>query len=63
MAKKAKAEQAKKLPKVGCPKCHDGGFGGGMILVTGENGDRYAKECECLLAYQAAKKALEVKTA
>jgi hypothetical protein len=59
MANKAKQEAKKSLPKIGCPKCHDGGWAPGHILTVDEKGDRFVKECECLLEYRAARKAMD----
>lgn len=56
MAKKTKAEQAKSLPKIGCPKCHDGGWADGWILAE-VNGIRVVKKCDCMIAREIAKKA------
>jgi len=58
MAKKKKQQATAALPKLGCPKCHDGGFTDGYILQV-IDGVRYAKECDCLLERRRAKKAME----
>lgn len=61
MAKKAKAEAAKGLPKVGCEVCMPEGNGfAGTILKLNTANEREAHDCECLLAHRRAKKAAEV---
>lgn len=59
MANKAKAAAIKALPKIGCPKCHDGGWADGYILVLNGQG-RQVKKCDCLIAREAAKAAQSV---
>jgi hypothetical protein len=54
MAIKKQQELARKLPPLGCPKCHDAGWADGWIVVT-VNGLRMVKECDCLKARRAAK--------
>lgn len=56
MASKAKAEVKKALPRIGCPKCHDGGFADGYILKINPDRKREVWECDCMKAYRKAKK-------
>jgi hypothetical protein len=58
MATKKRQKATAALPKLGCPKCHDGGFTDGYILQV-KDGLRQVKECDCLLERRRAKKAME----
>jgi hypothetical protein len=62
MAKKAKQEVAKSLPKLGCSLCLSPDASGfaGLIVKQQPGRPRYVEPCECRLARERAKKAAEV---
>jgi hypothetical protein len=56
MGQQAKKPAIRDLPKVGCELCDFRG----QLMGIDTAGERYAKDCECLLVYRRAKKAMEV---